>query len=163
MSQKLNLQALKSNAKKYDKKEKVQLNNDFHVYVYKHFAPSKVVDMLVELLTDYEESKKQKLGLESISRQDWLYFMIIKTFTDLNISPVLKNKIATYLQIRDSDIYPLLTFAFPKESYERVVKMMNSIDNQLGELKNFDQNKLQEIVENVSALEETKEVPQKES
>lgn len=161
MSQKLNLQALKNDAKKYDQKTKVQLNDDFHVFINKHFAPSKVQEMLVELFSDFDQAKKEKLDLESIGYDGWLFFLIIKKFSDLNISPILKNKINTYLQIRDSDIYPLLMAAFPAESYERVTRMMLLMQETMAELKKIDEGKLSEIAQKVADLEEA--APQKES
>ncbi|SNZ09933.1 hypothetical protein SAMN05421503_1425 [Terribacillus aidingensis] len=154
MSKKLTLQLLKSDAKKYDKKEKVQLTEDVHAFIYPLFSPTKVKEMLIEFLTDFEQAKAEKIDLASVGRQEWLFFMIIKTFADLEISSHLKNKFNTYLQIRNSDIYPLILEAFPKESYQRVVKMMDSIDRQLVELKNMDQQKLEDLVQKVVELEE---------
>jgi len=153
MSKKLTLQVLKNDAKKYEKKEKVQLTEDIHAYIYPHFSPTKVKDMLIEFLIDFDQAKREKLDLESVGRQEWLFFMIVKTFTDLEISPHLKNKLNTYLQIRDSDIYPLILNSFPVESVERVVRMMESLDKQFDELRNMDQKKLEEIVQKVAELE----------
>ncbi|OTQ87635.1 hypothetical protein BG31_08945, partial [Bacillus subtilis subsp. subtilis] len=41
-SKKLNLGLIEESVSKYDKKEKVQLTDETHVFIYPHFSPSRL-------------------------------------------------------------------------------------------------------------------------
>lgn len=62
-SKKLTLALLKEDAKKL-KKQRVQLTEDIHAFIYPVFAPSKIKDMTEEFLRDYVHAEEKNLDLK---------------------------------------------------------------------------------------------------
>ncbi|MCY8499895.1 hypothetical protein MOD12_21735, partial [Bacillus atrophaeus] len=71
-SKKLTLALLKEDAKKTEKKQRVQLTEDIHAFIYPVFAPSKIKDMTEEFLRDYVHAEEKNLDLKKIPYPDWL-------------------------------------------------------------------------------------------
>jgi hypothetical protein len=102
-SKKLNLGLIEESVSKYDKKEKVQLTDEAHVFIYPHFSPSRLTKMLAGLLSDQDEAKDAgSKSFKDINPVQWTFFSLIKEFTDLGIPNDIKNKVKWYLKLVDS-------------------------------------------------------------
>lgn len=64
-SKKLNLGLIEESVSKYDKKERVQLTDDVHVFIYPYFSPTRLTKMLTELITDPQNAQEKTLTLKA--------------------------------------------------------------------------------------------------
>ncbi|MEC1943111.1 hypothetical protein [Bacillus velezensis] len=133
-SKKLTLALLKEDAKKTQKKQRVQLTEDIHAYIYPVFAPSKIKDMMEELLRDYVHAQEENLDLKNIPYADWLLFHIIKTFSDLEIPKEINKKLSLFFEISDAEYYSKLIQAFPQESLAKAIRTATSLIEQAQDL-----------------------------
>ncbi|MCY9038606.1 hypothetical protein MOE77_16975, partial [Bacillus inaquosorum] len=96
-SKKLNLGLIEESISKYDKKEKVTLTDDVHVFIYPYFSPSRLTKMLTGLISDPQEAKEAGIkSFKDINQVHWAFFSLIKEFTDLGIPNDIKNKVKWY-------------------------------------------------------------------
>lgn len=120
MSRKINLTAIKKEISAYTKKEKIQLDESYHVHIYPFFAPSKVQEMLTEAIEDHAKAIEAGMKEEMISMLDWILFHLIKHFTDIAIPAELNLKLQAYASLRDSKYFSLMINHFPTESIDQV-------------------------------------------
>lgn len=136
----LTLKHIERENKKFEKKEKIDLDDDFFVYIYPNFSPKKIQEMIVEMISDTEQAKE--LGLEEefnqIRYSDWGFFHMIKYFADLDIPSDFKEKLSAYFTLVESEFYKTILSAFPKESIEKVGQAMENVANLFDEFAQMD-------------------------
>ncbi|WP_406588961.1 hypothetical protein [Bacillus atrophaeus] len=156
-SKKLSVSAVKALSKDINKKQKVQLNNEYHVYIYPQFGLLKLQKMFENFLKAPMEAQEKGIDMSKISTSEWLSFNIIKEFADLGIPNDIKKQVEFYYELLNADLLYTIMSAFPKESMEKVenvaVRLQAALD-QLGADK-FDQAE-QLIIDTVAELEEEK-------
>ncbi|MCY8814978.1 hypothetical protein P8917_09000 [Bacillus atrophaeus] len=155
-SKKLTLALLKEDAKKTEKKQRVQLTEDIHAFIYPVFAPSKIKDMTEEFLRDYVHAEEKNLDLKKIPYPDWLTFHLIKTFSDLEIPKEVNKKLALFLEIRDAEFYSKLVQAFPQESIVKAIETATALLEQVQKIIKHEGGKLDRQKAD-KAIEETLE------
>ncbi|MCY7479793.1 hypothetical protein [Bacillus safensis] len=149
----VNLTTLGELTKKYDEKKKVQLNEEFHLYIYPEFAPSKIAEVLKELNTDYFNGGKNGLKIDEIAMTDWLYFLIIKKFTSLKIPNSLKSKMSAYINLVDSGLMGQIMMSFPEESIQKVLDHIKSVEDAVEQLVDSDlDNKTEQVIKALDEL-----------
>lgn len=131
MSKKLNIAMIGENVKKYDEKEKITLSDGNYTYIFPHFAPSKISEVIKETLTDFDKAKKANLDFSKINTSDWLFFNIIRYFCDLNIPNDIKKKAQIFVKLVDSDYFTEIIAAFPEESLNRLTEALNTTNKNL--------------------------------
>jgi hypothetical protein len=146
-AKKLNLALIKENIKKYDEKVKVALGEDVYTHIYPNFSPTKISEMMVELLTDKERAEKAGIDFESLSMLDWFYLNIIKHFADVSIPTDIKKKVQYFIFLKESDYLPLIIQEFPLHSIERVTRAIENAKILLGEQSKIDTKLIVEAVE----------------
>ncbi|WP_342468340.1 hypothetical protein NSS78_08545 [Bacillus sp. FSL W8-0920] len=149
----VNLTTLGELTKKYDEKKKVQLNDEFHLYIYPEFAPSKIAEVLKELNTDYFNGDKNGLKIDEVAMTDWLYFLIIKKFTNLKIPNSLKSKMSAYVNLVDSGLMGQIMMSFPEESIQKVFDHIKSVEDAVDQLVESDlDNKTEQVIKALDEL-----------
>ncbi|PRS77196.1 hypothetical protein C6Y03_01045 [Bacillus sp. LNXM65] len=149
----VNLTTLGELTKKYDEKKKVQLNDEFHLYIYPEFAPSKIAEVLKELNTDYFNGDKNGLKINEIVMTDWLYFLVIKKFTNLKISNSLKSKMSAYINLVDSGLMGQIMMSFPEESIQKVLDHIKSVEDAVDQFIDSDlDNKTEQVIKALDEL-----------
>lgn len=150
MTKKINFNALKKEVALYDKKEKIQLDDQFHIHIYPLFAPSKIQQMLTEALEDHTKAIEAGLGKEMVNLLDWILFHMILHFTDLDIPTELNLKLQAFAILRDSKYFNKIVNSFPAESMDQVMntskKMIDTLkhlvqvtENEIEDTNNIDQ------------------------
>lgn len=148
MSKKLTLSHIKEEVKIYSQKQKVQLSDEYHVHIYPHFAPSKIGEMIKEIIQDKLNAEKVGINFENINMIDWVYFNIIKYFTDLEIPNDIKKKVQAYLFLRDSEYFPTIVNSFPKENIDRVSEAMKRFGENLDAISQMNEKELEKLIDN---------------
>ncbi|MVZ95841.1 hypothetical protein CTI30_19930 [Bacillus velezensis] len=147
-SKKLNLGLIEESVSKYDKKERVQLTDDVHVFIYPHFAPSRISKMFIEIIKDPERAEEKGIDFKKINYFDWIAFSLIKEFTDLGIPNDIKNKIKWFHNLTDSEFFPLILSSFPEESIKRLGEATKMLQDNLDKLSNMSQEEIIDLVIN---------------
>ncbi|GJI61641.1 MULTISPECIES: hypothetical protein [Bacillus] len=147
-SKKLNLGLIEESVSKYDKKERVQLTDDVHVFIYPYFSPTRLTKMLTELITDQEEAKEAGIKFEDINPVHWGHFSLIKEFTDLGIPNDIKNKVKWFVKLIDSEYFPMIIKSFPEESIEKLEKAAKMMKMSLDKFSNMSKKEINELILN---------------
>lgn len=113
---KLTLTDIKNEIKVFDQKKRVDLSDDFYVVIYPHFSPTKLTELIKEMVTDKLRAEEAGLDFEKINIADWVLFSIIYKFADLGIPSEIKKKIQAFAQLIDSKYFGKIIESFPKES-----------------------------------------------
>lgn len=120
MSKKLTLTDIKNENKVYEQKKRIELSDDFHVFIYPHFSPSKIAELIKEMITDPQRATEAGLNFDKINMGDWFLFNIIYKFADLGIPSEIKKKVQAFTYIIDSMYFEQIINAFPEESIKKV-------------------------------------------
>jgi hypothetical protein len=120
MSKKLTLADIKNENKVYEQKKRIELSDDFHVFIYPHFSPSKIAELIKEMITDQQRATEAGLNFDKINMGDWFLFNIIYKFADLGIPSEIKKKVQAFTYIIDSKYFEQIINAFPEESIKKV-------------------------------------------
>jgi len=145
MTKKLTLGQIQKEVDIYSKKKSVPLNDNFHVNIFPNFAPTKIQQLITEILTD--KAKAEKEGLEfDVSTTNWGYFNIIKHFTDLGIPDDIEGKLKVYLMLLETDYFADIIRAFPQESIDKVTNAINSVVQSLEEFTNMGEEEQQQVL-----------------
>ncbi|MCY8934328.1 hypothetical protein MOE21_17215 [Bacillus atrophaeus] len=158
-SKKLNLALIEESVSKYDKKEKVQLTNDVHVFIYPYFSPTRLTNMLTELITDPQNAEEKTIDFKSINPVQWAFFSLIKEFTDLGIPSDIKNKVKWFVKLVDSEFFPMIISSFPEESMKKFGEATKMMQENLDKLSNMTSEEINDLilkkVENLDSEKET--------
>ncbi|KXZ22304.1 hypothetical protein P4T89_13205 [Bacillus nakamurai] len=145
-SKKLNLGLIEESVSKYDKKERVQLTDDVHVYIYPYFSPTRLTKMLTELISDSQNAEEKNIDFKSINPVQWAFFSLIKEFTDLGIPSDIKNKVKWYVKLVDSEFFPLILNSFPEESMKKFGEATKMMQENLDKLSNVSPEEIKNII-----------------
>ncbi|MFI8649352.1 hypothetical protein ACIGJL_06665 [Bacillus velezensis] len=147
-SKKLNLGLIEDSVSKYDKKERVKLTDDVHVYIYPYFSPTRLTKMFTELMTDSEKANEAGIKFQDINPVHWGYFSLIKEFTDLGIPSDIKNKVKWFVKLIDSEFFPLILSNFPEESMKKFEEAAKMMKTSLDKLSNMSQEEINDLILN---------------
>ncbi|MCY8856517.1 hypothetical protein [Bacillus atrophaeus] len=157
-SKKLNLALIEESVSKYDKKEKVQLTNDVHVFIYPYFSPTRLTNMLTELITDPQNAEEKTIDFKSINPVQWGFFSLIKEFTDLGIPSDIKNKVKWFVKLVDSEFFPMIISSFPEESMKKFGEATKMMQENLDKLSNMNSAEINDLIlKKVEDLDSEKE------
>ncbi|ATO29026.1 hypothetical protein ACQGRJ_09630 [Bacillus atrophaeus] len=158
-SKKLNLALIEESVSKYDKKEKVQLTNDVHVFIYPYFSPTRLTNMLTELISDPQKAEEKTIDFKSINPVQWGFFSLIKEFTDLGIPSDIKNKVKWFVKLVDSEFFPMIISSFPEESMKKFGEATKMMQENLDKLSNMTSEEINDLilkkVEDIDSEKET--------
>lgn len=124
-SKKLTLTDIKNEVKVFEDKKRVQLSEGFHVFIYPHFSPTKIAELIKEMVTDNERAEKAGIDFEKINQGDWYLFNIIYKFADLAIPSEIKKKIQAFTYLIESEHFGKIIESFPKESLTKLEQSLN--------------------------------------
>ncbi|OTQ87532.1 hypothetical protein BG30_04800 [Bacillus subtilis subsp. subtilis] len=157
-SKKLNVSGVKTLSRNIDKKQKVQLNDEYHVYIYPHFGLLKLQKMFENFLKVPLEAQEKGIDMSKISSVDWLSFNIVKEFCDLDIPKDIKKQIEFYYELMNIDfLYPIIN-EFPKESLEKVNTVAGRLQAVFDKLGNAKADEFEQvIIDTVAELEDENE------
>ncbi|MCY8944298.1 hypothetical protein [Bacillus atrophaeus] len=157
-SKKLNLALIEESVSKYDKKEKVQLTNEVHVFIYPYFSPTRLTNMLTELITDPQNAEEKTIDFKSINPVQWAFFSLIKEFTDLGIPSDIKNKVKWFVKLVDSEFFPMIISSFPEESMKKFGEATKMMQENLDKLSNMTSEEINDLIlKKVEDLDSEKE------
>ncbi|MCY8958149.1 hypothetical protein [Bacillus atrophaeus] len=157
-SKKLNLALIEESVSKYDQKEKVQLTNDVHVFIYPYFSPTRLTNMLTELISDPQKAEEKNIDFKSINPVQWAFFSLIKEFTDLGIPSDIKNKVKWFVKLVDSEFFPMIISSFPEESMKKFGEATKMMQENLDKLSNMTSEEINDLIlKKVEDLDSEKE------
>lgn len=119
-SKKLTLTDIKNENKVYEQKKRIELSDDFHVFIYPNFSPTKIREVIKEILTDPQRAKDAGLNFDDINMGDWFLFNVIYKFAELGIPSDIKKKVQAFTYLIDSKYYEQIINAFPKDSIKKI-------------------------------------------
>jgi hypothetical protein len=122
MSKKLTLNDIKNENKVYSIKKKITLSGDFHVNIYPNFSPSKITELIKEMVTDKQRAEDAGLNFDDINMGDWVLFNIIYKFADLGIPSDILKKVEAFTILIDSEHFSEIINEFPQESIDKLNK-----------------------------------------
>lgn len=148
MTKKITLTDIKNSNKVYTKREKIVLSDDSHVFIYPHFSPTKMSELIKEMLLDSENAKKEGIDFEKINMADWSLFSIIYKFADLGIPSDIKKKVEAFHLLVDWEHFGKIIESFPEESIKKftdtfinfsknIDTLLKSKDIELEEIEKF--------------------------
>ncbi|AMR46800.1 hypothetical protein [Bacillus subtilis] len=153
-SKKLNLSLIEESVNKYDKKEKVQLTDDVHVFIYPYFSPSRLTKMLTEMISDQQKAEDKGIDFSKINTVQWVFFSIVKEFSDLGIPNDIKNKVKWYLKLVDSEFFPMIINSYPKESMKKLKDATEALEKITEDLLTMSQEEINKLIlEKVEEIE----------
>lgn len=120
-TQKLTLSHIKEDNKKYNEKQRIELNDQFHTYIYPNFDPARVKKMIISLIEDFTEIANKKGVKTDLSPGDLLYVYTIIEFSDIAEFPKkLSDKLKMFEEVVKSEFAETIYEAFPKESLQKI-------------------------------------------
>ncbi|MCY0091430.1 MULTISPECIES: hypothetical protein [Bacillus amyloliquefaciens group] len=154
-SKKLSVSGVKALSKNVDKKQKVQINDEYHVYIYPQFGMFKLQKMFENFLKAPLEAEDKGIDMTKISMIDWLSFNVVKEFSDLDIPNDIKKQLEFYYELMNTDLlYPIFN-SFPKESLEKVSIISNRLQSTFEKLGSGKSEEFEQMIINtVAELEE---------
>ncbi|MES9779100.1 hypothetical protein [Bacillus velezensis] len=147
-SKKLNLGLIEESVSKYDKKERVQLTDDVHVFIYPYFSPSRLSNLFKQILSDQKQAEEKGIDFNKINFVDWIAFSLIKEFTDLGIPNDIKNKIKWFHNLTDSEFFPLIISSFPEESMKKFGEATKMMQENLDKLSSISPEEINDLILN---------------
>ncbi|NCT27063.1 hypothetical protein GXB79_02010 [Bacillus velezensis] len=147
-SKKLNLGLIEESVSKYDKKERVQLTDDVHVFIYPYFSPSRLSNLFKQILSDQKQAEEKGIDFKKINFVDWIAFSLIKEFADLAIPNDIKNKAKWFHNLVDSEFFPLILSSFPEESIKKLNEATKMLQENLDKLSNISQEEINDLILN---------------
>ncbi|WP_277539466.1 hypothetical protein [Bacillus sp. 159] len=154
-SKKLSVSGVKALSKSVDKKQKVQINDEYHVYIYPQFGMFKLQKMFENFLKAPLEAEDQGIDMSKISMIDWLSFNVVKEFSDLDIPNDIKKQLEFYYELMNTDLlYPIFN-SFPQESLEKISIISNRLQSTIEKLGSGKSEEFEQMIINtVAELEE---------
>ncbi|OIK22685.1 hypothetical protein [Bacillus amyloliquefaciens] len=154
-SKKLSVSGVKALSKSVDKKQKVQINDEYHVYIYPQFGMLKLQKMFENFLKAPLEAEDQGIDMSKISMIDWLSFNVVKEFSDLDIPNDIKKQLEFYYELMNTDLlYPIFN-SFPQESLEKISIISNRLQSTIEKLGSGKSEEFEQLIINtVAELEE---------
>jgi hypothetical protein len=131
MGKKLNFKQIETQVSQYSKKQKVTLSDGNYVNIYPNFSPTKVQNMVKEIMSDQIRAEKAGIDFSSIKIDDWGFFNIIKSFCDLDIPSEIEKKVQAFTTLVESDYFTEIISAFPQESLQKVIKALDQTTQNL--------------------------------
>ncbi|PLR99647.1 hypothetical protein [Bacillus sp. T33-2] len=119
MSKKLTLNDIKNENKVFSQKKKIELSDDYHVFIYPHFSPTKIAELIKEMVTDKIRAEDAGINFNEIHMADWVLYNIIYKFTDLGIPSEIKKKVQAFAYLVDSQYFGTIIESFPQESIKK--------------------------------------------
>lgn len=122
-------------------------DKDYVIKLYPFFSPSKVKDMLNDVLEFYKLAKEQNLKIKDDEFEVILGYYIIKHFTDIQMTGSKKATVI-YKEIKEavnSRLFDELLKSIPKESIEYVYEKIFEMQDTLVKLESVYKNVIEEI------------------
>jgi hypothetical protein len=151
MSKKLTLADIKNQIKVYEQKQRIELSDDFHLFIYPHFSPSKIGELIKEMVTDPQRAKDAGIDFDEINMGDWFLFNVIYKFADLGIPSEIKKKVQAFSYLVDSEFFGKIIDSFPQESIHKIEESFNNFQENfnaiLQESGYVPEDKIDELIE----------------
>ncbi|MCR4367577.1 MULTISPECIES: hypothetical protein [Bacillus amyloliquefaciens group] len=151
-SKKLNLGLIEESVSKYDKKEKVQLTDDVHVFIYPYFSPSRLSNLFKQILSDQKQAEEKGIDFKKINFVDWIAFSLIKEFVDLDIPNDIKNRVKWFHKLVESEFFPLILSSFPEESIKKLNEAAKMLHENIDKLSKMSPEEINDLI--LSKVEE---------
>ncbi|QJI52494.1 hypothetical protein [Psychrobacillus phage Perkons] len=136
MAKKLTLSDIKKSNSKYDEKKRIELDEEVFVDIYPNFKPTKIKELIQEMVTDTSRAKEVGIDFDSINPSDWGLFNIIAKFADLGVPTDIKKKVQAFNEINEYEYFDKIINAFPEESVDKVTKALENFTETLVALNN---------------------------
>jgi hypothetical protein len=120
MTKKLTLVDIKNQNKVYEQKQRIELSDEFHLFIYPHFSPTKISELIKEMVTDGQRATEAGIDFDKINMGDWFMFNVIYKFADLGIPSEIKKKVQAFTYLIDSDFFGKIVESFPQESIKKL-------------------------------------------
>ena len=131
MSKKLTLTAIKDSNKKFSQKQRVDLPDGNHAFIFPHFSPTKLMDLIKELLLEYVDQDKNGIKKSGIDFNTWTALSLLYKFADLGIPSDVKKKIVAFSELIEYDHTGDIMSSFPKESIDKLKTTMENIQKNM--------------------------------
>lgn len=115
----LTLASIKNENKKYKEKITVDIKG-YELKIDKYFSPSKINDMVRELGEKLEEMGKQNIQIKDIDIIAYMYLLVIKHFTSLQIPNDLSKQLQVLNELIDGDFLNDIINAIPEEEWKKI-------------------------------------------
>ncbi|TWK86687.1 hypothetical protein [Bacillus paralicheniformis] len=159
-TQKLTLSHIKEDNKKYNEKQRIELNDQYHTYIYPNFDPARIMKMFKSLIQDFTDIKNKKGVKTELSPGDLLYVYTIVEFSDIAEFPKkLTDKLKMFEEIVKSDFASKIYESFPKDSLQRIDKRALNVAKIAQQSKEF----VDSLEANEDILRKVEELTQEDS
>jgi len=131
---------------------------DYDVLVDQKFRPTKLNELIVEAITNYDKFKE----LDESVKVSYLMFLAIKYFTNLEIAKTdtLEDQIRILNAMLDLEIFDKLLSEFPESELEKIndymLKFNDRIDEFIKDGKSVEY--LKEIIGNVESVDKSENI-----
>lgn len=88
-TQKLTLSHIKEDNKKYNEKQRIELNDHYHTYIYPNFDSARIMKMFKSLIRDFTDIKNKKVLKQNLVQVTC--FMCIQLSNLVILQNSLKN------------------------------------------------------------------------
>ncbi|MFT0857500.1 hypothetical protein VSK97_18035 [Bacillus swezeyi] len=158
-SQKLTLNHIKEGNKKYNEKQKIELNDQYHTYIYPNFDPTRVSNMIKTLIKDYVDIQSKKGVKTDLGAGDLANLYMVIEFSDIADMPkALTAKVKMLEEVAKSEHIKTIYDSFPKESLKKVEDAANGFVDFISSAADKNANKANEDI-----LKKVEELTQEES
>jgi hypothetical protein len=120
MGKKITLADIKNQNKVYEQKQKVELSDGNYLFIYPNFSPTKMAELIKEVVTEPQLAKDKGIDFDKINTGDWYLFNIICKFSDLVIPSNIEKKVQAFKELIDWEYFGALIDSFPKESIKKL-------------------------------------------
>lgn len=151
MAKKISLVDIKNDNKAYDQKKRIDLSDEEYVVIYPYFSPSKVAELIKEMITDQQRANGAGIKFDHINMGDWFLFNIVYKFADLGIPSDIKKKVQAFAHLIDYKHFGKIIDSFPQESMksleESFLRFSENFDLLLKENGIVSDEKIDELLE----------------
>lgn len=151
MAKKISLVDIKNDNKVYDQKKRIDLSEDEYVVIYPHFSPTKIAELIKEMVTDEQRANGAGIKFDHINMGDWYLFNVVYKFADLGIPSDIKKKIQAFAHLIDYKHFSKIVDSFPQESMksleESFLRFSENFDLLLKENGIVSDEKIDELLE----------------
>lgn len=127
---KLNITAINKNHKNFNEKKKVVFDDGYYINIDVKFKPTKINKLITDFQDQVEYANNNNINISDINVIDYIFFLVIKHFTDLKIpDDSLEKQINIFYKLADSDYYKVIMESFDQNELGKIWEKIYEIED----------------------------------
>lgn len=139
----LTLSAIKEETKKYKEQIVVDIKG-YELKIDKHFAPTKISELLQELGSKILQLEKDGVDLKNFDLTSYIFLLIIKHFTSLKIPDEFEKQIAILKELVDGEFLGEIINAIPDDGWNKLQDVFYELNERFDQTKEMLKNLVEE-------------------